>query len=99
MVTYLLISSRLPEVFTLYLSSLNVCWFLFAALHWHGLHLVGSRIHLRAGPLTHVFSHHMIPPWQFSKHDMEGVHKVFFSLHVTQDESCGSDSRLHGHDE
>lgn len=59
LVTHLLISSCLPEVFTLYLLSLNVCWVLFAALHWHGLHFIGLRTHRRAVPLTHVFSQHI----------------------------------------
>lgn len=47
------------KLFTLYQLSLNVCWFWFAALHWHGLHFIGLRIHRRAVPLTHVFSQHI----------------------------------------
>lgn len=82
--------------------SWNVCWFLFVALHWHGLHFVGLRTHCGAVPLARLLTtHHMIPPLQFSKHDMEGV-RGFFSLHVThvtQDECCGPDRRLHGYDE
>lgn len=57
--TCLLISSCLPEVFTLYLLPWTVCWSLFAALHWHGLHFVGLRVHCRAVSLRHVFSQHI----------------------------------------